>query len=84
MHTTGPSLVHANSSPYNNYDVEIVSRGCHDTYDGALRLTSAIIGGEGEAFAWSHGQEETFRLPKLGLLLLLLWTSREAQTTTIT
>jgi len=30
MHTLNPSIVRADGSPYNYYDVEIVSPGCHD------------------------------------------------------
>lgn len=38
-----------------------------DTYDGALGLTykCKYADGASEAFAWSHGQEEAFRLPTL-------------------
>ena len=39
MHTTSPWLMHADSSPYNYYDVEIVAPGCHDAYDGARRAS---------------------------------------------
>ena len=39
MHTTNPSLMPADGSPYNYYDVEIVSPGCPDAYDGALGQT---------------------------------------------
>ena len=53
----------ADFSPYNHYDVDIVSPGCHDAYDGALVQTykCKYAGEEAEAFAWSHGQEEIFR-----------------------
>jgi hypothetical protein len=67
MHTTDPRLMRADGSPYNYYDVEIVSPGCHDSYDGALGQTykCKYADGASEAFAWSHGQEEAFRLPTL-------------------
>lgn len=67
MHTTDPRLMRADGSPYNYYDVETIFTGCHDAYDGALGQTYkckyAIDGPE--VFAWSHGQEETFRLPSV-------------------
>jgi len=68
MHTTNPSLMHADGSPYNYYDVEIDAPGCRDAYDGALGQTykCKYTDGDAEAFAWSHGQEETFRLPRAG------------------
>jgi hypothetical protein len=65
MHTTNPRLMHADGSPYNYYDVEIVSPGCHDAYDGALGQTYKCKYADGEPFVWSHGQEESFRLPTL-------------------
>jgi len=67
MHTTNPSLMRADCSPHNYYDVDIVSPGCHDAYDGALGQTykCKYAGEEAEAFAWSHGQEEIFRPPTL-------------------
>ena len=62
MHMTDPWLMHADGSLHNYYDVEIVSPGCHDAYDGALGQTYQCKygGGEAEAFAWSHGQEDAF------------------------
>lgn len=65
MHTTDSSLLRADGSPYNYYDVEIVSPGCHDAYDGALGQTYKCKYADGEPFVWSHGQEEFFRLPTL-------------------
>jgi len=67
MHTTDPRLMRTDGSPYNYYDVEIVSPGCHDAYDGALGQTykCKYADGASEAFAWSHGQEGTFRIPTL-------------------
>jgi hypothetical protein len=67
MHMTDSWLMRADGSPYNYYDVEIVSPGCHDAYDGALGQTykCKYADEEAEAFVWSHEQEETFRLPTL-------------------
>ena len=67
MHTTDPSLMRADGSPYNYYDVEIVAPDCHDAYDGALGQTykCKYANGESEAFVWSRGQEEAYRLPTL-------------------
>lgn len=66
MHTGEPWLMHADGSPYNYYDVAVVARGCHDAYDGALGQTyNCRYADEKEVFAWSHGQEEVFRLPTL-------------------
>jgi len=67
MHTTDPRLMRTDGSNYNYYDVEIVSPGCHDAYDGALGQTykCKYADGASEAFAWSHGQEGTFRIPTL-------------------
>ena len=67
MHTTDSSLMRADGSPYNYYDVEIVAPDCHDAYDGALGQTykCKYANGESEAFEWSHGQVEAYRLPTL-------------------
>lgn len=39
-------------------DVEIISPGCHDAYDGALGQTykCKYADGAADAFVWSHGQ----------------------------
>ena len=66
MHTTDPSLMRADGSPYNYYDVEIVAPDCHDAYDGALGQTYKCKYGRGqEKFVWSRTQEESFRIPTL-------------------
>ena len=69
MHTTEAErqLWHADGRPFYYLDVEVVVPGCHDAYDGALGQTyqCKYAGADAEAFAWSHEQEETFRLPTL-------------------
>jgi len=66
IHTTDYWLMHADGSPYNYYDVHVVVHGCHDAYDDALGQTYECKYVEGhDIWAWSHDQEETFRLASL-------------------
>ena len=55
MHTTSPWLMHADGSPYNYYDVEIIAPCCHDAYDGARQAS--------EGQARSDGRRRCTRTP---------------------
>ena len=66
-HTTEAEreLWHADGRPFYYLDVEVAVPGCHDAYDGVLGQTyHCKYVREGLAFAWSHEQEEAFRLPE--------------------
>jgi hypothetical protein len=66
MHTTKAWLSHADGSPWYYLDVEITLPHCDNAYDGALGQTykCEYVSGKTD-FVWSHGQEESFRIPNL-------------------
>ncbi len=69
-HTTEAEreLWHANGRSFYYLGVDVAVPGCHDTYDGVLGQTyQCRYVRDGDAFEWSHEQEEAFRL--LGGLL---------------
>ena len=65
-HTTNAErdLWHADGRPFNYLDMKVTAPRCDDAYGGVLGQTyQCKYVRDGEPFAWSHEQEETFRLP---------------------
>lgn len=64
--TNRPELAHADGGAFFFVNVDIVTPGCHDSFDGALGQTykCKYLTGK-ERFVFSRAQEEQFRIPSL-------------------
>lgn len=66
-HEVTLSAHHTKSAPIMNYlNVDVITPGCLDAFDGALGQTFTCKHvAEDVPFVWDHAQEESFRVPSL-------------------